>query len=139
MVDFLLIFLINFLLIEIINNNSILIEQIIFFDYFYEFLFILFFLNFIYKRKEKFNFNLDILSKYYLFFFKKPNYLLNYLIIIFKKIYVFIFNFKYNFFISTNKIFFSIFFKKINLTWRPLFKKFSYFGFFRSNRSKWIK
>ena len=134
-----MVFIINFLIIEIINNISSFIESFLFIQYSYEFLFIIFFINYIFYKKEKFNFNFDILTKYYLFFLKKPNFLLNFLFINIKKIYVFYLKFKYVFFINTNKIFFNIFFKKINLTWRPLFKKFSYFGYFRSNRSKWIK
>lgn len=100
----------------------------------------IFTINFLFLNlKIKYNFNKDILIKFYNLFFKNPSFFLNYIINTFKKIYLFFIHFKY----FKEKKMISNFFKKLNnlffIFWRPLFKKFSYFGFYRSNRSKWIK
>lgn len=139
--DFLLIFSIFVVILELINYSSILVDQIIFYSYFYELLFLLLFLLsfLILNRKEKFNFSLDLLFKYYLLFFKTPSFFFNFVLNTLKQIYIFTLLFKYKFLIDTNKIFFNFYFSKLSLLWRPLFKKFSYFGYYRSNRSKWIK
>ena len=141
MVDFIFLTSLFFITIEFIAYFSILIEQIIFFSGFFILIFIsIFFLSFYFvRRKEKFNFNIDILVKYYLFLLKKPSILLNFLKNTFKQIYLFTIHFKYKFTIGTFKIIFRDLLSFFSLSWRPLFKKFSYFGYYRSNRSKWIK
>lgn len=47
--------------------------------------------------------------------------------------------FKYYFSNRTKKIFFEKKIKNKFLLWRPIFKKWSYLGYYRANRSKWIK
>jgi hypothetical protein len=64
--------------------------------------------------------------------------LINYLIIIFKKLSLHFFSFFLNFHINFGKNYLS----HLNLfqiiLWKPIFKKWSYFGLFRSYRSKWL-
>jgi hypothetical protein len=49
--------------------------------------------------------------------------------------------FKLNFYINTLYVFIKIclnFFLRAGLVWKPLFKKSSYFGLYRSNRNQWL-
>ena len=138
MVDFLLLTSLIIISVEFIAYSSILIEQIIFFENFYTVTFLLFFVFnfFVINKEEKFNFNIDLIVKYYLFFLRVPNFFLNFIVNTFKQIYVFLIYFKYKFVIDTNFMILKNIYKTFSLIWRPLFKKFSYFGYFRSNRSK---
>lgn len=75
----------------------------------------------------------------YIFLFR--NYLklfINYLLIIVKKFYLHFFSFICKNFFSFCRNYFSQFSFFISVKWRPIFKKWSYFGLFRSYRSKWI-
>lgn len=106
------------LIAEVINSISILIFEIIFFNYFFQFIFIfLFLINFlIFKNSEKFNFNLDLITKYYLFFFKFFSIFLNLISIRLKQIFIFLRYFKYVFKLKTISIIFSNLYNILNLT-----------------------
>jgi len=91
------------------------------------------------ESEEKFNFNSDILYKYFVVFLKTPNFLINFSKNWFNKFYLYTVFFKHKISMDGKKIFFSRYFNKISVIWRPLFKRTSYFGYYRSNRSRWIK
>ena len=100
----------------------------------------IFFINFfLIKNLAKFNYNLDIFYKFYILLAKTPNFFLNFFLNNINKIYTFFVYFKYFFFMLTLKILWRGFSSKFLIIWRPLFKKLSYFGYYRANRSKWIK
>ena len=141
MVIFFLTSIIIFLSVEFLSVAWVMFDQFLFFDNFFLYIFSIFFLlNFFYiKNEEKFNFNFDLLYKYILFLLKTPNYFLNYFLNNLKKIYVYLVYFKYKFLKDTHFMLIKKYFNRYFLIWRPLFKKFSYFGYYRSNRSKWIK
>ena len=110
------------------------------YDSFYWIFIILFFINyFISWWRESYNNNLDLIfiffKNIFKFFFKG----LNYLLVEFKKIYNFIIKVKLYSFINNIYSFLHKIYKNMFIVWRPLFKKTSYFGYFRSNKSKWIK
>lgn len=90
-------------------------------------------------NEKKNNIDLDIIFKYFSIVFKMPNVFLNLFLNIFKKIYTFLVYFKYKYIVITYKIISKKYFNTFFILWRPLFKKTSYFGYYRSNRSKWIK
>lgn len=141
MIIFILTTLIFSFFLEFLTSFWLIFDQFIFIDKLYVYIFILFFiLNFfIFKNKSEFNFNHDILYKYYLFFFKTPNFFFNSVIVNFKKIFTYLIYFRNKAYIDFANIFFKKFSNKFFIIWRPLFKKFSYFGYYRANRSKWIK
>lgn len=115
-------------------------EQFIFSDnlFFYVFFFFFFSKFFNIYKDEKFNFNVDLLYNFIILFLKIPSYFYNYSVLIMNKIVKFTINFKYFHHINVIK-FIYLQFSKYFVIWRPLFKKLSYFGYYRSNRSKWIK
>lgn len=122
----LLFFYFNFLSI-IINLNLIY------------FVFIIYFANYFFlKNLNNVNSNLDLFLKYFKFFTKHFFNLLNLFSSFFKKIYNFIY-IKLFVFLKSFLTFLNLYIKNIFIIWRPLFKKWSYFGYFRTNRSKWIK
>ena len=103
-------------------------------------IFLFFFIfNFYFNQSITYNLNFDLVFKYFSLFLKNFSFLLNYFINTFKKIILFLYYFKYRHI----KLSISVYFKKhlssFFIFWKPLFKKTSYFGYFRSNRSKWIK
>ena len=104
------------------------------------FSFVIFFLNYFFFKNLNINYNsnLDLLFKYLKFFTKHLFNLLNLVYVIFKKFYNFIY-IKTFVFLKSLEIFFNFYLKNIFIIWRPLFKKWSYFGYYRINRSKWIK
>ena len=116
----------NFLTI-IINLNLI---YCVFFFYFMNYFFL--------KNLNATNPDLDLFLKYIKFFTKHFFNLLNLSSSLFKKIYNFIY-IKSFVFLKSCFNFLNLYFKNIFIIWRPLFKKWSYFGYFRTNRSKWIK
>lgn len=139
--DFVSLFISIMIILKLISSVTILIEEVIFFNGMFIFLFIIFFiLNFYFIfKKEKFNFNTDLIIKYYTIFFKTPNFFINFIYNMLKQIYIYFIFFKYKFKFDTLILMSKWLLINLPLTWRPLFKKFSYFGYFRSHRSKWIK
>jgi len=113
--------------VEIINLN------------FFLFVFVLYFINYFFlKNLNKYNSNLDLFFKYFKFFTKHLINLINLFFSFSKKFYNFIY-IKFFIFLKSSFIFLNLYLKNIFIIWRPLFKKWSYFGYFRTNRSKWIK
>lgn len=101
---------------------------------------IFFYLNFLLNfNNDSKNINIDLITKYIILLIKTPNFFFNYILNIFKKIYIYLVHFKYRFFRNTTKLLYKKNMKSHFIWWRPLFKKSSYFGYYRSNRSKWIK
>lgn len=103
--------------------------------------FLLFFpINFITSRSKNFEssrLNLDLLLRFLgLFCLNLKNFFL-FLFIKFNKIINYLYFKSYR---SVNTLieFYNIYFAKISLTWRPIFKRFSYFGYFRTYRNKWL-
>ena len=141
MIIFVLITIFFSIFLEFLTSFWLIFDEFVFIDNLYVFIFLIFFLNsfFMANNKVEFNFNFDVLYKFLLFLIKTPNYMLNYVLISFKKIYTFLVYFKNKFYIDSSFIFLRRYFSKYFIIWRPLFKKFSYFGYYRSNRSKWIK
>ena len=141
MIIFVLITIFFSIFLEFLTSFWLIFDEFVFIDNLYVFIFLIFFLNsfFMTNNKVEFNFNFDVLYKFLLFLIKTPNYMLNYVLISFKKIYTFLVYFKNKFYIDSSFIFLRRYFSKYFIIWRPLFKKFSYFGYYRSNRSKWIK
>jgi len=89
--------------------------------------------------KESFNNNKDLLYKFVYFFFRPFSLFITYILGEIKRFYVFLIKFEYKIFFKTV---YDLIFLKLGgffLIWRPLFRKWSYFGYFRSNRSKWWK
>jgi hypothetical protein len=56
-----------------------------------------------------------------------------------KKIYIFMRHFSFAPVINLVKLLFAKFSSTFFLLWKPVFKKWSYYGIFRSYRSKWLK
>jgi len=67
------------------------------------------------------------------------NLILNYFLLKLNNFFNFFLFFKYSNLLLKFKLFFSYIFKNFFIFWNPLFKKFSYFGFFRNNKQKWLK
>lgn len=107
-----------------------------FFTIFFTFLFIL---NYFFFSKLQFNnIKIDLLLNWIrLFLINSKNFFLFFIITIKKTVYFLFFKFFRS--IKTNLVFSKEYLSKIFLIWRPLFKKLSYFGFFRTNRNKWLK
>lgn len=139
MIYFLKYFLFIFFIFEFIFDNLYFYNQQYEFNLFIPIFTVLIIYNIVFKVNTQNRLDLDLLSKYIILFIKTPNFLLNYMINIFKKVYVFIIFFKYRNLLNFIKIIFKKCFSNSFLLWRPLFKKTSYFGYYRSNRSKWIK
>lgn len=103
------------------------------------FLFCLILNFFISYWRENFNNNKDILYKFFSLFFKPFSIFFTLAYAHLKRFFYFSNNFNLVKFVE----FFSNFLNKFNiksfLIWRPLFRKWSYFGYFKSNRSKWWK
>jgi len=104
------------------------------------FIFFFFFYNYFFLKiiNINFNSNLDLFIKYLKFFTKHFFNLINIIFIIVKKLYNFIY-IKFFVFSKSSIFFFNFYIKNLFIIWRPLFKKWSYFGYYRINRSKWIK
>ena len=82
--------------------------------------------------------NLFLLFTYMKLFLSKIKLLFNYVHILFKKVFLHYFGFVIK---SDTTLFKSCtyhMFKFFFIFWRPLFKKLSYFGLFKSYRSKWF-
>lgn len=103
------------------------------------FIFIFLLSYFFFDRRELFNNNNDILFKFFKLLFTTPSKFITYIFIEIKKFFLYSINFKFYHFIKTNLFFFGDKISNIFIIWRPLFKRWSYFGYYRSNRSKWIK
>ena len=88
--------------------------------------------------KENFNNNKDILYKFISFLFKPFGYIWTFFSCEVKKFFNFLKNFKYKKMITIFYIFFLNYWNKIKPLWRPIFRRWSYFGYFRINKSKWI-
>ena len=89
--------------------------------------------------KETYNNNKDILYRFAAFSFKAVSILITLLSVRAKIFFSFLKNFKYKESIDT---FLKLIFLKLSIKfviWRPIFRKWSYFGFFKTNRSKWWK
>lgn len=97
------------------------------------------------KSNTFFNHPANFLKKFflyikYLFFFKdRTRLLLNYILVHIKK--YFIHFLKFYLFNSFNYLYLYLksILPQLPLLWRPIFKKWSYFGLFRTYRSKWTK
>lgn len=79
-----------------------------------------------------------VFSKYFYLFRNYLKLLMNYLIIIFKKISLHFFNFFLDFPVKFGRKYLSHLNTFRLILWKPIFKKWSYFGLFRSYRSKWL-
>lgn len=104
-----------------------------------EFVFVLIFNKYLDYDQYKLKFNIDIIFKFFLLMLKTPSFFFNYLINIFRKIFVFLYYYKYRDILNTFRIYSRKYSYRYFSIWRPLFKKTSYYGYYRSNRSKWIK
>lgn len=90
------------------------------------------------KDKSKFYKNMFLFLSFIKFFLTQVKLLLNYLSILFKKVILHYFGFviKSNITLFKSCLFYVT--KTFFIFWRPLFKKLSYFGLFRSYRTKWF-
>lgn len=83
--------------------------------------------------------NYDLFYKFIVLNEKNYFFLLNLIKVEFKKLILFLIKFRFAVDIFTWKHFIKkrtgVFF----VIWRPIFKKWSYLGYYRSNQSKWIK
>jgi len=79
-----------------------------------------------------------VLSKYFYLFRNYIKLMLNYLIVFLKKFYLHLFGFVTKFNVTFIKHYWSHLNIFKTILWRPIFKKWSYFGLFRSYRSKWL-
>lgn len=113
-------------------NDFVSFNQYSFF-YFYFFLFVLNIILHSYVRSSFLSF--DLVTEYIVFFLKNTNQFVEYLVIRLKKIFYFLINKKLEKFFFIISFFKSSFLKFFYL-WRPLFKRFSYFGNFRLVKNK---
>lgn len=127
-----------FMLFPILGNFFILcFSNLFYFFIFFCVFFLLNFLSLVFFRENKNFFKFDLLLKLLSFFNRNFKLSVNFVKVRFMLFFVF--------FKDTTKRFYTFidaFYKNIKLNnykWRPLFKKTSYFGFFRSHRSKWFK
>lgn len=141
MFTFLVTYLIFFISVEFFVYSWYILIDLLFFKNFFLFIFFTFFyLNFfVFKNVEKARHNIDLLYKYFLILVKTPSFFTNVIVNKIRKFFIFTVYFRHQLTILSYKIIFGWFFRKFFIVWRPLFKKFSYFGYYRSNRSKWIK
>lgn len=101
------------------------------------FLFNYFILNL--EWKEIFNKNADLALKFFTTLTTNFSIFINFFVVELKRFINFLLDFKYRKTILTLLLFLKDKIStKFNL-WRPLFKKWSYFGYYRTNRSKWFK
>ena len=94
---------------------------------------------FLFVWRESFNNNGDVFYKFFVFCCRAVSIFFILLFAQMKKFYYFLGRFEYK---KTFDTFLGLIFLKIgnkNVIWRPLFRKWSYFGFFKTNRSKWWK
>lgn len=97
-------------------------------------------LNFyLFVWKEPFNNNKDILYRCANFCFRAVSIFFTLLLSEIKKFVLFLKKFKYREAINTHLVWFTLKVGVIFIIWRPLFRKWSYFGFYKTNRSKWWK
>lgn len=87
--------------------------------------------------RENFNNNKDILYKFISFLFRPFGIIITFFVCEYKKIYSFLKTMKYKKILDLIKFFFKFVINIPGLIWRPIFKKWSYFGYFRTNKSKW--
>lgn len=107
--------------------------------YLYSSFFFCFLINIVISLwKENFNFNKDIFYKFFSFLFRPLGFIITYFICEFKKFFSFFKNIKYKKILNLLYVFLKSVLKLPGLVWRPIFKKWSYFGYFRINKSKWI-
>lgn len=108
--------------------------------FFYYSFFILFFLNYsVITWKEFFNNNKDVIYNFFSLCFRPFSIFFTLLFAHLKRFFHFLVYFDYkDFFKICSNLFFK-FFSNFLMIWRPLFRKWSYFGYFRTNRSKWWK
>jgi len=108
--------------------------------FFYYSFFSLFLINYsVISWKESFNNNKDILYNFFFLIFKSFSIFFTLAYAHLKRFVHFLLHFSFIEFIETLSILFNKFYKNFFLIWRPLFRKWSYFGFFKTNRSKWWK
>jgi len=89
--------------------------------------------------RENFNNNKDILYKFISFLFKPLGFIITFFVCELNKILNFVKTMKYKKFLDLFKVFLNFIYSLPGLIWRPIFKKSSYFGYFRINKSKWNK
>ena len=108
--------------------------------FFYYSFFSLFLLNyFVISWKESFNNNKDILYNFFSLCIRPFSIFFTLFYAHVKRFFHFSFNFNFNNLISTISNIFDKIYSSSFLVWKPLFRKWSYFGYFRTNRSKWWK
>jgi len=108
--------------------------------FFYYSFIILFLINYLFIIwKESFNNNKDVLYRFFSLLIRPFSIFFTLVFAHLKRFFHFLFNFEYKSSIKTvYNLLKNIDFKSF-LIWKPLFKKWSYFGYFRTNRSKWWK
>ena len=89
--------------------------------------------------KESFNTNKDVVSKFFSFFFRAISIFFTLLFSELKRLYFFLKKIKYKTFLKTCWNFLCLYYDIFFVIWRPLFRKWSYFGFYKTNWSKWWK
>jgi len=94
---------------------------------------------FVIQWKETFNNNRDVLWKFLSFCLRAFSLFFVLLFSELKRLYFFLKKIKYKVFLKTCIDFLYLNWNKFFLIWKPLFKKWSYFGFYKTNRSKWWK
>lgn len=82
-------------------------------------------------------YRIDLFIKYLVFFLKNLSFFFNFIKTKITKILFFIFSGKLRKLFAFLKSWSTFFLQKF-LIWRPLFKRFSYFGNYKSSRSKFI-
>jgi len=92
---------------------------------------------FILKSQNTSNFIADFKINFTLLKIKKLSIFLNFIKINAQKVFLYLVDYKTYKFVRLVKSFFSWFLSK-TLLWRPLFKRFSYFGNYKSSRGKFI-
>ena len=108
--------------------------------FFYYSFFSLFLINyFVIVWKESFNNNKDLILKFFNLCLRPFSILFTLIFAYVKRFVYFLIRFEYRNFFTTLLHFFSKFYSSSFIIWRPLFRKWSYFGYFRTNRSKWWK
>jgi hypothetical protein len=108
--------------------------------FFYYSFFILFLLNYsVIIWKEFFNNNKDVIYNFFSLCLRPFSIFFTLFFAHLKRFSHFLVHFDYKNFIKITFDLFFKFFSNFFMIWRPLFRKWSYFGYFRTNRSKWWK
>lgn len=91
----------------------------------------------LYFEKELFE-HIKFYGEYLKLIFKSGLIFLDFMIISVKKFYIFVIHFVWHEQLKLLKISCKYWFRNYLIFWKPLFKRVSYFGYYRSNRSKWL-